>query len=230
VAWRVLKLCLAFACPLTTFPMQYSVISLFDQWNSLCPSRIYTIYIGSKHDPTHIWLHHEQLGLCISILRKCAWDRLGGKYPKDRTIPLLVPIYSGVRAALSLPARALTGLICCDDSPRESTFQCFIEENRCCCHGPLTVVLVNLLMGFSWLIGGSPVLMTSGLLYGGLGVVEQDDLAEAARAFAPERTVTTASESSADSSKSYMESSLVSLLLHVQKVCKGFHSHLTRID
>jgi O-antigen/teichoic acid export membrane protein len=107
---------------------------------------------------------------------------------------LLVPIYSGLGAALSFLTGALTGLIAAIIVSGKVHFKVSLRKITVAIVAPSTITLVSLLMGFSWLIGGSLILLVSILFYGRLGVVERDDLAEVARAFASEKTIAKASE------------------------------------
>jgi O-antigen/teichoic acid export membrane protein len=102
---------------------------------------------------------------------------------------VLVPIYGGVGAALSYSMGILVGFGAMMVLSRLVRLGAPSGKIAIAVLVPFAVALPCYLLRLGWLISGTIILLSSIVFYGRMGVVERSDLAEIARAFAPEKTV-----------------------------------------
>nr|MDO8100906.1 oligosaccharide flippase family protein [Candidatus Njordarchaeota archaeon] len=192
VAWKVLKLCLALACPSTAFVIFYPgfLLSLIGG-DYIQSASTLTLLVLSTIPLTFI----SAMGSLIyaaGSYRKVLGIGLTINIPRVILYFLLVPIYGGSGAALSFLIGSATGLVAAIYLSKVADFQVSSRKIAVIIVAPFGAGLTCFLMGLNWFISGTIILVTSVLCYGRSGVVERSDLTEIARAFASEKTIANA--------------------------------------
>jgi O-antigen/teichoic acid export membrane protein len=194
MAWRVLKLCFAFACPLTAFLMLYSVVPLSIMGAEYIPAATTLSLLAASTIPLTFVSAVYNLVYSSGSYGKVFGIGLALNVPRVILYFLLVPIYSGMGAALSFLTGALVGLGAAIVVSWRIHFRIARRKVAVAIAAPFTAALVCLLLGLSWLVGGAIIILVSVPFYGRLGVVERSDLAEIARSFTSEKTIARAGE------------------------------------
>jgi O-antigen/teichoic acid export membrane protein len=193
-AWKVLRICLALACPLVAFLTFYSNLPL---------SLMGSLYVSEAPTLSILCLGIIPLTFILAV-NSVVYAR--GSYKKVLILGLatnvpriilyfpLVPVYSGLGAALSYMIGTLTGLAAAIYLSRTVTLPVSSSKVAIAILAPFSAVLSCFLVGLSWYISAIVILFVSVLCYGRAGVVERNDLSEIARAFASEEKVAKAGE------------------------------------
>jgi O-antigen/teichoic acid export membrane protein len=188
-AWRVLKICLALACPPTAFLMLYSGFPLSLVGGNYIEAAPTLALLASSIIPLILISAVNSLVYAFGSYGKVLGMGLAVNVPQVMLYFLLVPLYGGFGAALSFLVGALTGLGAAIFVSRRVQFQVSKRKITVAVAVPLAAGLLSLLLGFGWLVGGIIILVASVFCYGRLGVVQRVDLAEIARGFASEKTI-----------------------------------------
>jgi O-antigen/teichoic acid export membrane protein len=195
VAWKVLRICLALACPLVAFLTLYSNLPL-----SLIPGSVYT-----SAAPTLSILCLSIIPLTF-ILAVNSLVYASGSYKKVLALGLatniprvilyfpLVPVYGGFGAALSFVLGTFTGLVVAIYLSKTARIPVSWSKTAIAIVAPFAVAIPCFFLGLSWYICGAAILLFSVLCYGRSRVVERSDLREIAQAFASEEKVARAGE------------------------------------
>jgi O-antigen/teichoic acid export membrane protein len=193
VAWRVLKICLALACPAAAFLILYPGFLL---------SLVGVAYVEASTTLSLLALSIIPLTLISAVTylvyasgsyRKVLGIGLALNVPQVLLYFVLVPVYGVFGAGLSFLFGSLVGLVAAAIVSRSVQFQVSSRKIVLAVLIPLLVGFPCLKLGLGWLIGGAVILLASVLSYGRLGIVERVDLAELARGFASEKTIARAS-------------------------------------
>jgi O-antigen/teichoic acid export membrane protein len=193
VAWRVLKICLAVACPATAFLVLYPGFLLSMVGESYVNAATTLSLLALSIIPMTLILAVTNLVYASGSYGKVLGLGLALNVPQVLLYFALVPIYGEFGAGLSFLSGALIGLVAAAIVSRRVRFQASLKKIGLSTFIPLLAGFLCLTLKFDWFIGGSVILLASVLSYGRLGVVERVDLAEIARGFASEETVARAS-------------------------------------
>jgi O-antigen/teichoic acid export membrane protein len=193
VAWRVLKICLALACPAAAFLVLYPgfLLSLVGAAYVVAGPTLSLLALSII--PMTLVSGVTYLVYASGSYRKVLGIGLALNVPQALLYFVLVPAYGEFGAGLSFLLGSLVGLVAAAIVSRSVQFQVSSSKIVLAALIPLSVGFLCFRLGFGWLIGGAVILSMSVLTYGRLGIVERVDLAELARGFASEKTIAKAS-------------------------------------
>jgi O-antigen/teichoic acid export membrane protein len=189
LARKVLKICFAIACPITVFLALYPELPLsLIGAQYLEASSALSILVLNVIPVTFIFTVGAFVYASGHYGKSIAADTLTG-VSQVISYFVLVPIYGGVGAALSYSMGILVGFGAMMVLSRLVRLGAPSGKIAIAVLVPFAVALPCYLLRLGWLISGTIILLSSIVFYGRMGVVERSDLAEIARAFAPEKTV-----------------------------------------
>jgi O-antigen/teichoic acid export membrane protein len=189
LAWRIMKISLALACPITAFLALYPELPL---------SLISIQYLPASLPLSILLLTIAPLTY-VSVVSVLLYG--SGHYGKSLAIDLtagisqtvlyfiLVPIYKAIGAALSYSAGVMIAVSVAIVMSRLVRVRVPIRKIAIAVFVPFAVALPCYILRLGWLITGTMILLSSMVAYGRTGMVERSDLAEIARGLASEKTV-----------------------------------------
>jgi O-antigen/teichoic acid export membrane protein len=186
---RVMKICLAMACPIALFLALYPELPLSLVGKQYLEASLpLSILLISIIPLTYLSTVGSLIYASGHYGKSIATDLLTG-IPQIITYFILVPIYGGVGAALSYCGGVLIGSVVAMVVSRVIRFRVPSRKIAIAVLVPFAVALPCYLLRSGWLISGTMILLCSVVAYGRMGVVERGDLADIARGLASEKTV-----------------------------------------
>jgi O-antigen/teichoic acid export membrane protein len=189
VAWRALKLGLAVGCPLALFLVFYPGFPLSFMGSQYLNAAPILAVLSASIIPLTYLSAVTSLVYAAGSYGKVLGIGIATSVPRIILYFLLVPIYSGLGAALSFLAGCFLGSVAAIIVSKRASFWVSTKVVATAIGAPLVAGLACYYLGLAWYIGGTAILLMSVIFYGRLGVIERSDLAEVARGFASEKTI-----------------------------------------